>query len=137
MNYWLIKSETYKYSWEQFSKDKKCVWDGVRNYAARNNLKAMKKGDLALFYHSNEGMEIVGIAKVVKEFYQDPTTTETAWVAVDFTPFKALKKPVSLAQIKADKLLENMDLVRLARLSVGTVKEFEFDRILALSETKA
>jgi predicted RNA-binding protein with PUA-like domain len=82
-------------------------------------------------------MEIVGIAKVVKEFYQDPTTTETAWVAVDFTPFKALKKPVSLAQIKADKLLENMDLVRLARLSVGTVKEFEFDRILALSETKA
>lgn len=137
MNYWLIKSEPFKYSWEQFSKDKKCVWDGVRNYAARNNLKAMKKGDLALFYHSNEGMEIVGIAKVVKEFYQDPTTTETAWVAVDFTPFKALKKSVSLAQIKADKLLENMDLVRLARLSVGTVKEFEFDRILALSETKA
>lgn len=137
MNYWLIKSEPFKYSWEQFSKDKKCVWDGVRNYAARNNLKAMKKGDLALFYHSNEGMEIVGIAKVVKEFYQDPTTAETAWVAVDFTPFKALKKPVSLAQIKADKLLENMDLVRLARLSVGTVKEFEFDRILALSETKA
>jgi hypothetical protein len=137
MNYWLIKSEPFKYSWEQFSKDKKCVWDGVRNYAARNNLKAMKKGDLALFYHSNEGMEIVGIAKVVKEFYQDPTTTETAWVAVDFTPFKALKKPVSLAQIKADKLLENMDLVRLARLSVGTVKEFEFDWILALSETKA
>ena len=137
MNYWLIKSEPFKYSWEQFSKDKKCVWDGVRNYAARNNLKAMKKGDLALFYHSNEGMEIVGIAKVVKEFYQDPTTTETTWVAIDFTPFKALKKPVSLAQIKADKLLENMDLVRLARLSVGTVKEFEFDRILALSETKA
>jgi predicted RNA-binding protein with PUA-like domain len=136
MNYWLIKSEPFKYSWEQFSKDKKCVWDGVRNYAARNNLKAMKKGDLALFYHSNEGMEIVGIAKVTKEFYQDPTTQETAWVAVDFAPFKKLKNPVTLAQIKADKMLENMDLVRLARLSVGTVKVFEFDRILALSETK-
>jgi predicted RNA-binding protein with PUA-like domain len=136
MNYWLIKSEPFKYSWEQFSKDKKCVWDGVRNYAARNNLKAMKKGDLALFYHSNEGLEIVGIAKVVKEFYQDPTTTEIAWVAVDFAPFKKLKNPVSLAQIKEDALLSNMDLVRLSRLSVGTVKTFEFDRIIALSQTK-
>lgn len=136
MNYWLIKSEPYKYSWEQFSKDKKCVWDGVRNYAARNNLKAMKKGDLAFFYHSNEGLAIVGIAKVVKEHYQDPSTTEVAWVAVDFAPFKKLKKPVSLAQIKDEETLQNMDLVRLARLSVGTVKPFEFDKIIALSETK-
>jgi predicted RNA-binding protein with PUA-like domain len=136
MNYWLIKSEPFKYSWDQFSTDKKTIWDGVRNYAARNNLKAMKKGDLALFYHSNEGLEIVGIAKVVKEHYQDPTTSETAWVAVDFAPFKKLKKPVSLAQIKDDEMLQNMDLVRLARLSVGTVKPFEFDRILALSATK-
>ncbi|HRG58543.1 MAG TPA: EVE domain-containing protein [Bacteroidia bacterium] len=136
MNYWLIKSEPFKYSWEQFSKDKKCVWDGVRNYAARNNLKAMKKGDLALFYHSNEGLAIVGIAKVVKEHYQDPTTGEVAWVAVDFAPFKKLKKPVTLAQIKEDETLQNMDLVRLARLSVGTVKPFEFDKIIALSETK-
>lgn len=136
MNYWLIKSEPFKYSWEQFSKDKKCVWDGVRNYAARNNLKAMKKGDLALFYHSNEGLAIVGIAKVVKEHYQDPTTGEVAWVAVDFAPFKKLKKPVTLAQIKEDETLQNMDLVRLARLSVGTVKPFEFDKIIAHSETK-
>jgi predicted RNA-binding protein with PUA-like domain len=136
MNYWLIKSEPFKYSWEQFSKDKKCVWDGVRNYAARNNLKAMKKGDLALFYHSNEGLEIVGIAKVIKEHYQDPTTKETAWVAVDFAPYKKLKKPVSLAQIKEEEILQNMDLVRLARLSVGSVKAFEFDKILSLSTTK-
>ena len=136
MNYWLIKSEPFKYSWEQFAKDKKCVWDGVRNYAARNNLRAMKKGDLALFYHSNEGLEIVGIAKVVKEYYQDPTTTEIAWVAVDFAPFKKLKKSVTLATIKDDEVLQSMDLVRLARLSVGTVKPFEFDRIIALSESK-
>lgn len=136
MNYWLIKSEPFKYSWDQFTAAKRCVWDGVRNYAARNNLRAMKKGDLAFFYHSNEGLEIVGIAKVIKEHYQDPTTNEVAWLAVDFAPFKKLKKPVSLAIIKEDELLKNMDLVRLARLSVGTVKEFEFDRIIALSETK-
>lgn len=136
MNYWLIKSEPFKYSWDQFVKDKKCVWDGVRNYAARNNLKGMKKGDLAFFYHSNEGLEIVGIAKVVKEYYQDPTTSEIAWVAVDFAPFKKLKKTVSLSIIKEDEMLKDMDLVRLARLSVGNVKPFEFDRIIALSETK-
>ena len=136
MNYWLIKSEPFKYSWDQFITDKKAVWDGVRNYAARNNLKAMKKGDLAFFYHSNAGLEIVGIAKVVKEYYQDPTTNEMAWVAVDFAPFKKLKKPVCLAQIKEDKMLNSMDLVRLARLSVGIVKQFEFDKIIELSETK-
>jgi len=136
MNYWLIKSEPFKYSWDQFIIDKKAVWDGVRNYSARNNLRAMKKGDLAFFYHSNEGLEIVGIAKVVKEHYQDPTTAELAWLAVDFAPFKKLKKPVSLSQIKEDELLSNMDLVRLARLSVGTVKPFEFDRIIAIAETK-
>ena len=90
MNYWLIKSEPFKYSWDQFKTDKKTCWDGVRNYQARNNLKAMKKGDLLLFYHSNEGMCIVGIAKVVKEHYQDPTTKEEAWVSVDVAPFKAL-----------------------------------------------
>lgn len=132
MNYWLIKSEPFKYSWEQFSKDKKTCWDGVRNYAARNNLKAMKKGDLALFYHSNEGLCIVGIAKVVKEHYQDPTTEETAWVSVDFAPHKALKKPVYLADIKKDKLLQNMQLVKLSRLSVGVVTQEEFDKILLL-----
>ncbi len=132
MNHWLIKSEPFKYSWEQFKKDKTTMWDGVRNYAARNNLKAMKKGDLVFFYHSNEGLCIVGIAKVVKEHYQDPTTTEDAWVAVDFAPFKALKKPVSLAQIKEDKQLQDMQLVKLQRLSVSAVKPEEFDHICLL-----
>ena len=132
MNYWLIKSEPFKYSWEQFKKDKITFWDGVRNYAARNNLKAMKKGDLALFYHSNEGLCIVGIAKVVKVAYQDPTTTETAWVAVDFSPFKSLKTPVTLAQIKSDQLLKEMQLVKLQRLSVSAVKPVEFDHICML-----
>src|SRR6478672_12378124 len=101
MAYWLIKSEPFKYSWEQFVKDKQTFWDGVRNYTARNNLKAMKKGDEVFFYHSNEGLEIVGIAKVVKEAYQDPTTDEEAWVVVDLKPVKKLKKPVGLQQIKA------------------------------------
>jgi len=136
MNYWLVKSEPFKYSWEQFEKDKQTFWDGVRNYAARNNLRAMKKGDLVLWYHSNEGMEIVGIAKVAKESYQDPTTEEEAWVVVDLKPHKKLKKPVSLLQVKSDKRLANMDLVRLGRLSVQTVKEDEWNIILELSETK-
>ncbi len=135
MNYWLIKSEPFKYSWEQFKKDKKTFWDGVRNYAARNNLRDMKKGDLAFFYHSNEGVEIVGIAKVVKEHYQDPTTDETAWFAVDFAPYKDLKKPVSLEAIKKEPSLEKMDLVRLSRLSVGKVTQAEFDKICLMGET--
>ncbi|SKA12532.1 EVE domain-containing protein [Sediminibacterium ginsengisoli] len=132
MNYWLIKSEPFKYSWEQFEKDGQTFWDGVRNYAARNNLRAMKKGDLAFWYHSNEGMEIVGIAKVVKEAYQDPTTTEEAWVAVDFKPYKKIKKPVSLATIKADKRLAEMALVRLGRLSVQPVTPGEWDIVMEL-----
>jgi predicted RNA-binding protein with PUA-like domain len=136
MNYWLVKSEPFKYSWEQFEKDKKTFWDGVRNFAARNNLRAMKKGDLVFWYHSNEGKEIVGIAKVVKEHYQDPGTDDPNWVAVDLAPFKKLKKPVTLEQIKADKRLQNMDLVRLSRLSVGIVKPEEFDMVLAMAETK-
>ncbi|HRE37094.1 MAG TPA: EVE domain-containing protein [Chitinophagaceae bacterium] len=134
MAYWLIKSEPFKYSWEQFEKDKQTFWDGVRNYAARNNLRAMKKGDLAFFYHSNEGTEIVGIAKVVKEAYQDPTTNETAWVAVDFKPYKKLKKPVSLAQIKADKRLANMALVRLGRLSVQPVTDQEWEVVMEMAD---
>ncbi|MBS1579432.1 MAG: EVE domain-containing protein [Bacteroidetes bacterium] len=136
MNYWLVKSEPFKYSWQQFEKDGQTFWDGVRNYAARNNLKAMKKGDFVLWYHSNEGLEIVGIAKVVKEFYQDPTTNEDAWVVVDLKPHKKLKKPVSLATIKTDKRLQQMDLVRLGRLSVQTVKPEELEIILTLAETK-
>lgn len=136
MNHWLVKSEPFKYSWEQFVKDKKAVWDGVRNYAARNNMRAMKKGDLIFFYHSNEGLDIVGIAKVVKEAYPDPTTDDIAWSVVEIAPFKKLKRPVSLAEIKADKQLKDMQLIRLARLSVSAVKPEEFDRILALSEAK-
>jgi predicted RNA-binding protein with PUA-like domain len=134
MQYWLVKSEPFKYSWEQFVKDGKTFWDGVRNYAARNNLKAMKKGDLVFWYHSNEGLAIVGIAKVVKEAYQDPTTNDTAWVVVDLKPVKQLKNTVTLAQIKAEKNLANMDLVRLSRLSVGAVKDFEWNKILTMAE---
>jgi predicted RNA-binding protein with PUA-like domain len=126
MAYWLVKSEPFKYSWDQFVADKKTFWDGVRNYGARNNLKAMKKGDQVLFYHSNEGVEIVGIAQVVKEFYQDPTTDEDAWVVVDLKPVKKLKKSVPLSAIKSNTALANMDLVRLGRLSVQTVKEDEW-----------
>jgi predicted RNA-binding protein with PUA-like domain len=135
MNYWLIKSEPFKYSWEQLNKDKKTFWDGVRNYAARNNLKSMKKGDLLFFYHSNEGLEIVGIAELVKEFYQDPTTNDPTWVAVDVKPKKALKKPVTLSQIKKDKRLSSMQIIKLSRLSVSAVTEDEFNIILELAET--
>ncbi|MEI8052559.1 MAG: EVE domain-containing protein [Bacteroidota bacterium] len=133
MSYWLVKSEPFKYSWDQFVLDKKTFWDGVRNYGARNNLRAMKKGDEVLFYHSNEGVEIVGIAKVVKEFYQDPTTEEIAWVVVDLKPVKKLKKPVTLAMVKVEKKLANMDLVRLGRLSVQTVKPEEWDVVMELA----
>lgn len=133
MAYWLVKSEPSTYSWEQLEKDKQTRWDGVRNYAARNNLKAMKKGDEMFFYHSNEGAEIVGIAKVVKEYYQDPTTDDANWVAVDIKPVKKLKQPVTLKQVKADKRLANMDLVRLGRLSVQTVKDEEWDIVMKMS----
>lgn len=132
MNYWLVKSEPFKYSWEQFVKDGKTFWDGVRNYGARNNLKAMKKGDEVFFYHSNEGLAIVGIAKVIREAYQDPTTTDTNWVVVDLKPVKAMPTPVTLAQIKAEPSLQSMDLVRLSRLSVGRVTEMEHAKVLAM-----
>lgn len=136
MNYWLVKSEPDKYSFEQLLKDKSTIWDGVRNYAARNNLREMKKGDLIFFYHSNEGKEIVGIAKVKKESYQDPTSDDPNWLVVELAPVKKLKKTVTLEQIKKDPSLKNMDLVRLMRLSVGTVKKDEFERVIELSETK-
>jgi predicted RNA-binding protein with PUA-like domain len=136
MAYWLIKSEPFKYSWEQLEMDEQTFWDGVRNYAARNNLRSMKKGDLAFFYHSNEGTEIVGIAQVVREAYQDPTTDESAWVAVDFKPHKKLKKPVSLAQIKAEKRLATMALVRLGRLSVQPVTDEEWGIVMELAGEK-
>jgi predicted RNA-binding protein with PUA-like domain len=133
MAYWLVKSEPFKYSWDQFVKDKKTFWDGVRNYGARNNLRAMKKGDKVLFYHSNEGVEIIGIATVIKESYQDPTTEEVAWLVVDLKPFKKLKKSVPLELVKKDKRLINMDLVRLGRLSVQTVKEEEWNVVMELA----
>jgi predicted RNA-binding protein with PUA-like domain len=132
MNYWLVKSEPIKYSWEQFVKDKKTTWDGVRNFAARINLRAMKKGDHVFFYHSNEGLAIVGIAEVLKEAYQDPTTDDTNWVAVDLKPLKAIPKPVTLLDLKADKAFDNMDLVRLGRLSVGKVADAEYKKIIKM-----
>lgn len=133
MHYWLIKSEPFTYSWEKFVKDGETFWDGVRNYAARNNLKSMKVGDLVLFYHSNEGLEIVGIAEVYKESYQDPTTKETAWVVVDIKPVKKLKQPVTLKQIKEDKRLAGMALLRLSRLSVQEVKAEEWQVVMELA----
>ncbi len=132
MAYWLIKSEPFKYSWDQLVKDQKTSWDGVRNYAARNNLRAMRKGDLAFFYHSNEGVEIVGIVNE-KEFYQDPTIDDERWVAVDFAPVKKLQQPVTLAQIKSEPQLRDMDLVRFGRLSVQTVKPEEWQWVMKMA----
>ncbi len=132
MNYWLVKSEPVKYAWDQFVKDGKTFWDGVRNYQARNNLQAMKKGDLVLYYHSNEGMEVVGIAKVLKEHYPDPTIDDPRWVVVDLAPYKALKKSVGLAQMKQDPMLTNIGLIRQGRLSVMPLKVEEFDRIVEM-----
>jgi len=136
MNYWLVKSEPVKYSWDQFEKEKKTMWDGVRNYQARNNLRLMKKGDLVLWYHSNDGLDIVGIAKVAKEHYQDPTTPDPNWVVVDLTPYKKLKKPVTLATLKEDDVLKEMQFVRQGRLSVSAVTAEQFDRIIEFSKKK-
>lgn len=136
MNYWLVKSEPSTYSWEQLVTDKKTTWDGVRNYAARIHLRAMKKGDEVLFYHSNEGMEIVGIAKVDKEAFQDPTIQDERWVAVELKAYKKLKKPVSLIQIRNDKRLKEMALVRIGRLSVQPVTEKEWNIIMEMAGEK-
>ena len=131
--HWLVKSEPSVYSWDQFVKDKQTEWSGVRNYAARINLKAMQKGDEVLYYHSNEGVEIVGIAKVSKTFFQDTTTDDDRWVSVEIKPVRKLKKTVSLDIIKKDKRLANMDLVRLGRLSVQTVKDEEWEIVMELA----
>lgn len=136
MSYWLVKSEPSSYSWDQLVKDKQTVWEGVRNYAARIHLKAMKKSDKVLFYHSNEGMCIVGIATVSKEFYQDPSTSDENWVAVNITPEKQLTKPVTLTQIKADERLAGMTLVRIGRLSVQPVTPTEWQAIMELAGEK-
>lgn len=133
---WLVKSEPLVYSWDKFVKDKQTFWSGVRNYSARINLRAMQKEDKVLYYHSNEGVEIIGIAKVIKESYQDPTTDDERWVAIDLKPIRKLKKPVTLAQVKADKRLENMALVRLSRLSVQPVTDEEWNVVMELAGEK-
>ena len=133
MNYWLVKSEPETYSWDDFVKKGRDHWDGVRNYQARNNLKAMKEGDLVLFYHSVNEKSVVGLAKVVKEFYQDPTTDDENWVVVDLAPVEKLKKPVSLAEIKSDPMMSEFLLVRNPRLSVMPVKKEIFDAIISKS----
>lgn len=134
MNYWLVKSEPSVYSWDTFVKEKKTFWDGVRNYTARNNMRDMKKGDEVFYYHSNEGLEIVGIAKVVTESYQDPTTENTNWVVVDLKPVKQLKKAVTLATIKGIPQLAEMELVKNSRLSVQKVQPEAWELILKISE---
>lgn len=133
MAHWLVKSEPSVYSWDQLEKEKETVWSGIRNYAARLHLRGMKKGDQVLFYHSNEGTAIVGIAKVAREQYPDPTTDDDRWVAVDLKPFSRLKKPVTLAQIKADKRLVDMALVRIGRLSVQPVTDKEWAILMEMA----
>ena len=134
--HWLAKSEPFKYSWDDFVKDGSTYWDGVRNAQARNNLAAMKKGDLVLYYHSNEGKEVVGVAKVSREAYPDPTTDDERWVVVDLAPVKPLKHPVTLAEIKADAALADIALVKQSRLSVMPIQKRAFDRILKKGGTK-
>lgn len=132
MKHWLVKTEPETYSWDQLVADKKTHWDGVRNYAARNNLRAMEKGDSVLVYHSGDERRVVGIATVVKTAYQDPTTDEDAWVAVDLKADKALKVPVTLKDIKAEKRLADIALVRLGRLSVVELTKAEYETILQM-----
>lgn len=132
MNYWLVKSEPAVYPWEQFLRDQETSWTGVRNYAARLHLNGMKKGDPVLFYHSNDGLAVVGIAKVKRASYQDPTTDDTRWVTVDLVPHKTLKNPVPLSVIKKDARLQQIALVRIGRLSVMPLTRDEFDTLLEL-----
>lgn len=135
MNYWLVKSEPDVYSYEQLVKEGRGQWDGVRNYQARNNLRAMKVGDLCFFYHSNIGLEVVAIAEVVREHYPDPTATKGDWSCVQLAPLKPLKRAVSLKEIKAKPELQDLLLVRNARLSVMPVSSDEFFTILSMGET--
>ena len=134
--YWLVKSEPSVYPWERFVKEKRTTWDGVRSFEARNNLRAMKKGDLVLFYHSNEGKEVVGLATVSAEATPEKTSDEGEWSVVELAVKKALKKPVTLAQIKADTRLASFGLVKKSRLSVVPASEAELTLILEMSETK-
>ena len=136
MNYWLVKSEPFEYSYDDLVKEGRTMWDGVRNYAARKHLRGMKLGDLVLFYHSRKGLEVVGICKVVKEYYPDPTAEKGDWSVVDVEPVKAFNKAVALSTIKATPELEQMPLVRIGRLSVMPLTEGEFNKVLELGETK-
>ena len=135
MAYWLIKSEPATYAYARLVADGKTTWDGVRNFEARNNLRAMKKGNLALFYHSNDGKEVVGVARVSREAYQDPTTDED-FSAVDFEPVKAFAEPVTLAAMRENAKLKGMVLLKKSRLSVSPVTKAEFDVVLSLGKTK-
>jgi len=135
-SHWLVKSEPFKYSWSDLVRDGSTYWDGVRNYQARNNLREMKVGDRTLYYHSNEGKEVVGVARITKTAYQDPTTDDDRWLVVDLEPLKELSESVTLAEIKADAALQNIPLVTHSRLSVMPLDKTAFDRILALGKTK-
>jgi predicted RNA-binding protein with PUA-like domain len=136
MNYWLVKSEPEAYSWAAFVKDGNTAWTGVRNYAARLHLRAMKSGDRVFFYHSGGEKSVVGVARIVKEFYPDATADEGDWSCVDLVPVKTLARPVTLAQVKADKILKEMVLAKQSRLSVSPVTEAQFKRLMQLAETR-
>lgn len=135
MKYWLVKSEPGAYSWQRLEKEKKAMWDGVRNYQARNNLREMKKGDLALFYHSVNEKQVMGICRVEREHYPDPTTEDDRWVVVDVVPVEPFIKPVTLETIKRDERLENIALIRQSRLSVMPLAPAEFDAIVELGNS--
>lgn len=132
-NHWIVKSEPFKYSWDDFVNEKRSMWDGVRNYQARNNMMAMRENDLVLFYHSNEGKEIVGLARVAREHYPDPTTEDPRWVVVDLEPIERFPKTVPLSMIKADTRLQELSLVRQSRLSVLPLLREEFDILVGLA----
>jgi predicted RNA-binding protein with PUA-like domain len=134
--YWLVKQEPEAYSWATFVKEGKAAWTGVRNFQARNNLRAMRLGDPVFFYHSVTEKQVVGVARVAKEAYADPTATEGDWACVDLAPLKPLKKPVSLEFIKADDILKEMLLIRNSRLSVVPLTEAQFKRVLEVGETR-
>jgi predicted RNA-binding protein with PUA-like domain len=137
MQYWLVKQEPEAYSWTQFVTDGRTAWTGVRNFQARNNLKAMKKGDLVFYYHSVVEKQVVGVAKVAKEAYPDPTAEEGDWVCVDLVPIKPLQSPVTLETVKSDKQLKGIPLIKNSRLSVQPLTEAQFQHILKLGKTKA
>lgn len=135
MNHWLVKSEPSEYSFDDLLNEGKTMWEGIRNYAARNHLRGMKVGDLVLFYHSRQGLEVVGICKVATAFYPDPTAEKGDWSVVDLVPVKRIEKPVSLKEIKAVPELQNMPLVRIGRLSVMPLTSEEFNKVLEMGDT--